>query len=65
VPEPVPPPLPPIRGDVFCTQIYGGPAVAMIRGLVGGLPVGGGPIGRRDGCGISGYDRNMELLGIP
>ena len=65
VPEPVPPPLPPIRGDVFCTQIYGGPAVAMIRGLVGGVPMGGGPIGRRDGCEISGYDRNMELLGIP
>lgn len=66
VPEPLPPPLPPIRdGNALCTQIYGGPAVAMIRGLIGGVPAGGGPMARRDGCEISGYDRNMELLGIP
>jgi hypothetical protein len=49
----------------LCTQIYGGPAVAMIRGLIGGVSVGGGPMARRDGCEISAYDRNMELLGIP
>jgi hypothetical protein len=49
---------------VFCTQIYGGPAVALVRGRVGGLAVSGEPIGRRDGCEIGAYDRTMELLGI-
>ncbi len=63
--ESMPPPLPPRRdGELFCTQIYGGPEVARIRGLIGGMSVNG-VIGRRDGCEIGGYDRNMDLLGVP
>ncbi len=52
------------EGQVFCTLIYGGPEVARIRGLIGGMPVDG-VLGRRDGCETPGFDRNMELLGIP
>jgi hypothetical protein len=65
MPESVPPSLP-SRGDawLFCTQIYGGPGVARIRGVIGGVTVNG-MFGRRDGCEISGYDAHMELLGIP
>jgi hypothetical protein len=60
----MPPALRPLDGKWVCAQVYGGPAVARIRGLVGGIPVDR-VIGRRDGCEIGSYDRHMELLGIP
>jgi hypothetical protein len=62
-PEPTPPSLPARQdGDALCTQMYS-PAVARIRGHVGGVAVDWVFSGR-DGCEIGQYDRAMTLLGM-
>jgi hypothetical protein len=53
--EPVPP-------DVACTQIYGGPATARVRGELRGETVDA-RFDRTDGCEIERWDRNRVLLG--
>lgn len=50
--------------DRVCTQQYGGPQEAEIRGEIGGEPVEVS-VHRRDGCGISDWDRLEALLGPP
>ena len=46
---------PPLPGDRVCTEIYGGPDTAHIRGTVDGQPVDT-VIDRANGCGISDWD---------
>lgn len=53
-------PAPP---DVLCTQIYGGPAVAAVRGTYRGRPIEA-MFNRRNGCEIERYDRLMRALGL-
>jgi hypothetical protein len=53
--EPVPP-------NVACTQIYGGPATARVRGELRGTGVDA-TFDRTDGCQIERWDRNRVLLG--
>ena len=48
----------------LCTQVYGGPEVASIRGRFLGAPVDA-RLTREDGCTMSSFDATMELLGIP
>ena len=45
-----------------CTQVYGGPQTARIRGYVDARPVDRG-FDRRDGCGIEDWRRARMLLG--
>jgi hypothetical protein len=52
------------QGTVACTQIYGGPEVALIRGRFLGAPVDA-RLTREDGCTMSSFDATMRLLGIP
>ena len=52
--EPVPP-------DVACTQVYGGPQRARIRGTIRGRAVDG-RFSRVDGCEIARYERVRPLL---
>jgi hypothetical protein len=53
-------PAPP---DVLCTQVYGGPAVAAVRGTYRGRPIEA-TFNRRNGCEIERYDRLMRALGL-
>ncbi len=46
---------PPLPGDRVCTEIYGGPDTAHIRGTLDGQPVDT-VIDRTNGCGISDWD---------
>lgn len=46
---------PPLPGDRVCTEIYGGPDTAHIRGTLDGQPVDT-VIDRANGCGISDWD---------
>ena len=52
----------PPSGARPCTQIYGGPQRARVRGSIGGRPVNR-RFARRDGCEISDWDRAGPLLG--
>jgi hypothetical protein len=53
--------LRPTAGDVACTQIYGGPEVATIKGEIRGESVDA-TFKRTDGCEISRWDRVEALL---
>jgi hypothetical protein len=48
----------------LCSQIYGGPEVARIRGRWLGGPIDA-RLTRENGCTMSSFDATMELLGVP
>jgi Subtilisin inhibitor-like len=48
-------------GDIVCTEIYGGPAVAEIRGTFRGAQVNA-TFARSDGCEIALWDRHQFLF---
>ena len=50
-------------GDVVCTEIYGGPAVAEIRGTFDGNQVDT-TFARTDGCEIALWDRHQFLFPV-
>jgi hypothetical protein len=52
------------QGPIVCTQVYGGPEVAFVRGRFLGAPVDA-RLTRENGCTMSSYDATMKLLGIP
>ncbi len=52
------------RADRLCTQVYGGPQRARIRGRVDGARVDV-RFDRSDGCGIADWDQLEWLLGVP
>ena len=54
----------PPSGTVACTQQYGGPAVATVRGRVGGRAVDA-RFDLTDGCAIARWERFAWLLGEP
>jgi hypothetical protein len=54
--------LDPVPPDTACTQIYGGPAEARVRGTLPGGRVDT-RFARTDGCQIERWDRNRVLLG--
>jgi hypothetical protein len=54
--------LDPVPPDVACTQIYGGPGTARVRGELRGQQVDAS-FKRTDGCQIERWDRNRVLLG--
>jgi hypothetical protein len=53
--------LRPTPADVACTQIYGGPATARVRGTLDGKPVNA-RLDRTNGCEIARWERNAALL---
>ena len=53
--------LPPLPPDSVCTQIYGGPEEAEVRGTVGGETVEAA-FSRQNGCEIDRWDRLDPLL---
>lgn len=53
----------PVPRGTICTQVYGGPQTATIRGTVAGRRVDAG-FSRRDGCEIARYDRVARLLAL-
>jgi Subtilisin inhibitor-like len=48
-------------GDAVCTEIYGGPAVAEIRGTLDGTEIDA-TFARTDGCEIDLWDRHQFLF---
>jgi len=54
--------LEPVPAGTACTQIYGGPATARVRGRLSGGAVDA-RFDRHDGCEIERWDRNRVLLG--
>jgi hypothetical protein len=52
----------PVPGDVACTQIYGGPADALVTGVLEGRRVWA-RFNRENGCEISRWQRLVLLLG--
>jgi hypothetical protein len=53
--------LAPVAPNVACTQIYGGPATARVRGTLDGKPVDA-RFDRTNGCEIARWERNATLL---
>lgn len=53
--------LAPVSPNVACTQIYGGPATARVRGTLAGKPVDAA-FSRTNGCEIGRWQRNAALL---
>jgi hypothetical protein len=53
--------LRPVPANVACTQIYGGPSVARVRGTIDGKPVDA-RLNRSNGCEIARWQRNAALL---
>jgi hypothetical protein len=53
--------LAPVAPDVACTQIYGGPATARVRGTLHGKAVDT-RLNRTNGCEIARWERNAALL---
>jgi hypothetical protein len=51
----------PVPADAACTQIYGGPAVATVKGTVLGQPVDA-TFSRSNGCEIARWDKATALL---
>jgi hypothetical protein len=51
----------PIPGNAVCTQIYGGPEIAHVRGTVEGIEVNAN-FSRTNGCEIERWDRLRPLL---
>jgi Subtilisin inhibitor-like len=56
--------LRPTPGDVVCTQIFGGPETAEVRGTVEGRAVRAS-FSREDGCEIARWDALEPLLRLP
>ncbi len=56
-------PFAPVPRDTACTQIYGGPAVAYVRGTFRGRPVRAW-FNRQDGCEIDRWNRVGPLFPI-
>jgi len=56
-------PFAPVPPDAVCTQIYGGPAVAYVRGTFRGRPVRAW-FNRQDGCEIDRWSRVGVLFPI-
>jgi hypothetical protein len=54
--------LRPVPPNVACTQIYGGPATARVRGRLAAKPVDA-RFSRTNGCEIARWERNAALLG--
>jgi hypothetical protein len=54
--------LRPVAPNVACTEIYGGPATARVRGTLAGEPVDA-RFSRTNGCEIARWERNAALLG--
>jgi hypothetical protein len=54
-------PFAPTPQNVACTEIYGGPAVARVRGTLDGKPVDV-RLTRANGCEIARWQRNAALL---
>ena len=54
-------PFAPVRADAVCTQIYGGPQEALVRGTFRGRRVWA-RFTRRDGCQIARWDRVSFLF---
>jgi hypothetical protein len=52
----------PVAADQICTQIYGGPETATVRGTWRGAPVDAS-FSRQDGCEIARWDAVAGLLG--
>jgi hypothetical protein len=52
----------PTPRGIACTQIYGGPEVAVVTGTVAGQPVWA-TFRRRDGCEVARWNRVAFLLG--
>lgn len=48
--------------DLMCTQLFGGPQVAVVEGTVAGVPVSA-RFSRTDGCEIGRWDALAPLLG--
>jgi hypothetical protein len=55
-------PFAPVRKDLVCTQVYGGPAEAQITGRFRGAPVRA-RFNLRDGCQIGRWNRLRFILG--
>jgi hypothetical protein len=53
--------LRPVPADVACTEIYGGPATARVRGTLQGKPVDA-RFSRTNGCEIARWERNRALF---
>jgi Subtilisin inhibitor-like len=56
-------PFAPTPPDTVCTQIYGGPAVAVVEGLYRGETVDA-RFTRRDGCEIARWDKHAFLFPV-
>ena len=54
--------LAPVAPNVACTEIYGGPATARVRGTLAGKHVDA-RFERTNGCEIARWERNAALLG--
>jgi hypothetical protein len=54
-------PFAPVPKDVVCTQIYGGPQRALVRGTYGGRRVWA-RFNRTDGCQIARWNRHKFLF---
>jgi Subtilisin inhibitor-like len=55
--------LEPVPDDVLCTQQYGGPQYAEVRGTVSGTSVSA-TLGRQNGCEIARWDALEPLLDL-
>jgi hypothetical protein len=56
--------LAPVPEGMACTQIYGGPALARVRGTLRGVRVNA-RFSLENGCEIDRWERNRALLGRP
>ena len=59
-----PEPFAPVAADAVCTEIYGGPQTARVRGTYRGSPVDV-ELSRVNGCFIAQWDRVGALLPVP
>jgi subtilisin inhibitor-like len=57
-------PFAPVPRDTACTQIYGGPDVARVRGRLRGRLVDA-TFGRTNGCETARWERVAFLFGVP
>ena len=55
-------PFRPVPPDAVCTEVYGGPALAVVRGSFKGKPIRAS-FNRVDGCQIARWDRLRWLFG--
>jgi hypothetical protein len=50
--------------DVLCTQVYGGPQIARVDGIVDGLPIDA-TFSRKNACEIRRWDRLRKVIPLP